>query len=123
MISLSDLVTVSPVSSAARSQQPAANQPGRSTSGRHDGDHLTAHQDFWCPPAGTQLSVNKDFSMSASTRSVARVAHHRRHSGHRLGKGLYFGAFHRSALYPLLTRINASLMRWLGSKKRQRLRG
>ena len=25
----------------------------------------------------------------------------------------YYGAFYRSALYPLLTRINAYLMRWL----------
>ncbi|MBR7839721.1 group II intron reverse transcriptase/maturase [Actinospica durhamensis] len=34
----------------------------------------------------------------------------------------YYGAFHRSALYPLLTRINAYLMRWL-RKKYERLRG
>jgi hypothetical protein len=32
------------------------------------------------------------------------------------------GAFYRSALYPLLTRINAYLMRWL-RKKHKRLRG
>jgi len=34
----------------------------------------------------------------------------------------YYGAFHRSALYPLLARINAYLMRWL-RKKYKRLRG
>jgi RNA-directed DNA polymerase len=34
----------------------------------------------------------------------------------------YYGAFHRSALYPLLERINAYLMRWI-RKKYQRLRG
>ena len=34
----------------------------------------------------------------------------------------YYGAFYRSALYPLLTRINAYLMRWL-RKKYKRLRG
>ena len=32
------------------------------------------------------------------------------------------GAFYRSALYPLLTRINAYLLRWL-RKKHSRLRG
>lgn len=34
----------------------------------------------------------------------------------------YYGAFYRSALYPLLVRINAYLMRWL-RKKYKRLRG
>jgi len=34
----------------------------------------------------------------------------------------YYGAFYRSALYPLLARINAYLMRWL-RKKYKRLRG
>ena len=34
----------------------------------------------------------------------------------------YYGAFYRSALYPLLARINAYLMRWL-RKKFERLRG
>jgi RNA-directed DNA polymerase len=34
----------------------------------------------------------------------------------------YYGAFYRSALYPLLERINAYLMRWI-RKKYQRLRG
>ena len=34
----------------------------------------------------------------------------------------YYGAFYRSALYPLLTRINAYLVRWL-RKKHPRLRG
>jgi group II intron reverse transcriptase/maturase len=34
----------------------------------------------------------------------------------------YFGAFHKSALYPLLARINAYLMRWLRNKHK-RLRG
>lgn len=34
----------------------------------------------------------------------------------------YYGAFYRSALYPLLARINAYLMRWL-RKKFKRLRG
>ncbi len=34
----------------------------------------------------------------------------------------YYGAFYRSALYPLLGRINAYLMRWL-RKKSKRLRG
>jgi group II intron reverse transcriptase/maturase len=34
----------------------------------------------------------------------------------------YYGAFYRSALYPLLGRINAYLMRWL-RKKYKRLRG
>ena len=34
----------------------------------------------------------------------------------------YYGAFYRSALYPLLARINAYLMRWL-RKKHKRLRG
>ena len=33
----------------------------------------------------------------------------------------YYGAFYRSALYPLLSRINAYLMRWI-SKKYKRLR-
>ena len=28
----------------------------------------------------------------------------------------YYGAFYRSALYPLLTRINAYLMRWIRNK-------
>ena len=28
----------------------------------------------------------------------------------------YYGAFHRSALYPLLTRINAYVMRWSRNK-------
>ena len=28
----------------------------------------------------------------------------------------YYGAFYRSALYPLLTRINAYLMRWVRKK-------
>jgi phage portal protein BeeE len=28
----------------------------------------------------------------------------------------YYGAFYRSALYPLLQRINAYLMRWLRNK-------
>jgi hypothetical protein len=28
----------------------------------------------------------------------------------------YYGAFYRSALYPLLSRINAYLMRWIRSK-------
>src|SRR5215213_4066992 len=68
MISLADLVTVSPVGSAAMvsNQQPTNRRdPLR---GSHDRDHLTAYQEFWCPPAGTQLSVSKDFSMSASRR-------------------------------------------------------
>src|SRR5258707_11862042 len=34
----------------------------------------------------------------------------------------YYGAFYRSALYPLLTRINAYLMRWARNKYK-RLRG
>ncbi|WP_405430923.1 group II intron maturase-specific domain-containing protein [Micromonospora sp. NBC_00617] len=34
----------------------------------------------------------------------------------------YYGAFYRSALYPLLTRINAYLMRWV-RKKYRRLKG
>ena len=34
----------------------------------------------------------------------------------------YYGAFYRSALYPLLARINAYLMRWL-RKKYKRLQG
>lgn len=34
----------------------------------------------------------------------------------------YYGAFYRSALYPLLTRINTYLVRWL-RRKHQRLRG
>ncbi len=34
----------------------------------------------------------------------------------------YYGAFYRSALYPLLTRINAYLLRWVRNKYR-RLRG
>jgi RNA-directed DNA polymerase len=33
----------------------------------------------------------------------------------------YYGAFYRSALYPLLSRINAYLMRW-ARKKYKRLR-
>ena len=33
----------------------------------------------------------------------------------------YYGAFYRSALYPLLPRINAYLMRWI-RKKYKRLR-
>ena len=33
----------------------------------------------------------------------------------------YYGAFYRSALYPLLSRINAYLMRWI-RKKYKRLR-
>ena len=33
----------------------------------------------------------------------------------------YYGAFYRSALYPLLARINAYLMRWI-RKKYKRLR-
>jgi len=28
----------------------------------------------------------------------------------------YYGAFHRSALYPLLSRINAYLVRWIRNK-------
>jgi hypothetical protein len=55
-------------------QQPAANQPERSTTCGRDGDHLTAQQDFCCPRAGTQLSVNKDFSPSASTFLSGLVA-------------------------------------------------
>ncbi|WP_274520129.1 group II intron maturase-specific domain-containing protein [Mycobacterium celatum] len=36
----------------------------------------------------------------------------------------YYGAFYRSALYPLLTRINAYLMRWVRKKYRRfRARG
>lgn len=31
----------------------------------------------------------------------------------------YYGAFHRSALYPVLTRINAYLMRWVRTKYRR----
>ncbi|SIC41398.1 RNA-directed DNA polymerase [Mycobacteroides abscessus subsp. abscessus] len=31
----------------------------------------------------------------------------------------YYGAFMRSALYPLLTRINAYLMRWVRKKYRR----
>ena len=31
----------------------------------------------------------------------------------------YYGAFYRSALYPLLTRINAYLMRWVRKKYRR----
>jgi hypothetical protein len=34
----------------------------------------------------------------------------------------YYGAFYRSALYPLLTRINSYLMRWV-RKKYRRLKG
>jgi RNA-directed DNA polymerase len=34
----------------------------------------------------------------------------------------YYGAFYRSALYPLLTRVNAYLLRWL-REKHPRLRG
>jgi len=35
----------------------------------------------------------------------------------------YYGAFHRSALYPLLARVNAYLMRWSRNKyKRLRSR-
>ena len=34
----------------------------------------------------------------------------------------YYGAFYRSALYPLLERINAYLLRWV-RRKYQRLRG
>jgi RNA-directed DNA polymerase len=34
----------------------------------------------------------------------------------------YYGAFYPSALYPLLARINAYLLRWL-RKKHKRLRG
>lgn len=32
---------------------------------------------------------------------------------------IYYGAFHRSALYPLLTRINAYLMRWVRTRYRR----
>ncbi len=34
----------------------------------------------------------------------------------------YYGAFYRSALYPLLARINAYLVRWI-RKKYRRLQG
>ena len=34
----------------------------------------------------------------------------------------YYGAFYRSALYPLLERINAYLLRWV-RRKYKRLRG
>jgi RNA-directed DNA polymerase len=34
----------------------------------------------------------------------------------------YYGAFYRSALYPLLSRINAYLVRWI-RKKYKRLQG
>ena len=34
----------------------------------------------------------------------------------------YYGAFYRSAIYPLLSRINAYLVRWI-RKKYKRLRG
>jgi len=34
----------------------------------------------------------------------------------------YYGAFYKAALYPLLERINAYLMRWI-RKKYKRLRG
>ena len=34
----------------------------------------------------------------------------------------YYGAFYRSALYPLLARINAYLVRWI-RKKYKRLQG
>ena len=39
----------------------------------------------------------------------------------RAGWMQYYGAFYRSALYPLLQRINAYLMRWI-RKKYKRLR-
>ena len=39
------------------------------------------------------------------------------------GERPYYGAFYRAALYALLTRIDAYLMRWLGSNKYKRLRG
>src|SRR3954454_16877596 len=67
MISLSDLVTVSPVRSVAKVSNQQSNRPERSTSRGRDRDHLTAQQEFCCPQAGTQLSVNKDFSLSASS--------------------------------------------------------
>src|SRR3954447_13982775 len=70
MISLSDLVTVSPVRSVAKVSNQQSNRPERSTSRGRDRDHLTAQQEFCCPQAGTQLSVNKDSSLSASKPSV-----------------------------------------------------
>jgi hypothetical protein len=66
MISLADLVTVSgPVGCKVSNQQPTGRRDPLSGGG--DGDHLTAQQEFRCPRAGTQLSVKKDFSVSAST--------------------------------------------------------
>ncbi|MFC5185046.1 group II intron maturase-specific domain-containing protein [Actinomadura harenae] len=58
--------------------------------------------------------------------------HHRtRHSFSELARRInpivrgwmqYYGAFYRSALYPLLSRINSYLVRWI-RKKHKRLRG
>ena len=78
-------------------------------------------------PAISKPALNK---ISAEVRSWR--LHHRTHLTEKdlarkinpivRGWMQYYGAFYRSALYPLLERINAYLMRWI-RKKHERLRG
>lgn len=81
---------------------------------------------------GFNPAVSKDAlkKMGATVRAW-RLHHRTGSSEHDLARMVnpvvrgwmqYYGAFYRSALYPLLSRINAYLMRW-SRNKYKRLRG
>ena len=84
------------------------------------------------PFSGFVPSVSKDAlnKMSAEVRSWqlhTRTRHDFRGLARRInpivrGWMQYYGAFYRSALYPLLSRINSYLVRWI-RKKYRRLQG
>ena len=73
-----------------------------------------------------QPAISKDAQnkISAEMRPLAAAPAHRAHLAEIArqinpvvrGWMQYYGAFYRSALYPLLSRINAYLMRWLRNK-------
>ena len=81
---------------------------------------------------GFNPAVSKDALKKMGATVRAWRLHHRTGSSERdLARAInpvvrgwmqYYGAFHRSALYPLLSRINAYLMRW-SRRKYKRLRG
>jgi RNA-directed DNA polymerase len=81
---------------------------------------------------GFNPAISKDALIKIGARVRSWRLHHRTQVGEAdLARRInpivrgwmnYYGAFYRSALYPLLARINAYLMRWL-RKKYKRLRG
>jgi hypothetical protein len=79
MISLADLGKVSPVwvGRKVSNQHPTSRRDPLQVA--TTGAHQAAQQDFCWAPAGTQLSVNKDLSLSAS--SGGRVGDFEPHPG------------------------------------------